>query len=37
MQITEFNADAMDPVKLDEKKLLAFMKGNRHILEIFTC
>ncbi|KAH9732276.1 Histone-lysine N-methyltransferase ATX4 [Citrus sinensis] len=24
--ITEFNADAMDPVKLDEKKLLAFMK-----------
>ncbi|KAK9207238.1 hypothetical protein WN943_017523 [Citrus x changshan-huyou] len=25
--ITEFNADAMDPVKLDEKKLLAFMKG----------
>ncbi|KAH9732259.1 Histone-lysine N-methyltransferase ATX3 [Citrus sinensis] len=37
IMITEFNADAMDPVKLDEKKLLAFMKGNRHILEIFTC
>ncbi|KAH9731583.1 Histone-lysine N-methyltransferase ATX5 [Citrus sinensis] len=26
IMITEFNADAMDPVKLDEKKLLAFMK-----------
>lgn len=37
MQITEFNAHGMDPVKLDEQKLLAFMKGNVCILEIFTC
>ncbi|KAH7522876.1 hypothetical protein JRO89_XSUnG0090500 [Xanthoceras sorbifolium] len=35
MQIAEFNAHGIDPVKLDEQKLLAFTKGNKYFHEMW--